>query len=129
LTDNGHDRTPTRLRVSQAAKAVGRARSTLNRDIAQGKISVTRSGTGQPYIEISELERAYGQVDIRTLAETVRIGQDGTAENRPDIGALQRELSLLREERERERQQAETVVADLVAPTRPTSIAARLSIG
>src|SRR5689334_16588481 len=79
LTGNGHDRTSTRLKVSQAAKAVGRARSTLNRDIANGKLSVTRTGTGQPYIEIAELERAYGQVDVRTLAETVRIGQDATA--------------------------------------------------
>jgi hypothetical protein len=99
--------------VSQAAKAIGRARSTLNRDIAQGKVSVTRNGTGQPYIEIVELERVYGQVDIRTLAKTVRIGQDGTVENRPEIVALQRELALVREERERERQQAETVAADL----------------
>ena len=99
--------------MSQAAKAIGRARSTLNRDIAQGKISVTRGGTGQPCIEIAELERVYGHVDIRTLAESVRIGQDGTAENRPDVVALQRELALVREERERERQQAEIVAADL----------------
>ena len=113
MTGNGQDQTPTRLKVSQAAKAVGRARSTLNRDIAQGKISVIRSGTGQPYIEISELQRAYGYVDIRTLTETVRIGQDETAENRPEIVALQRELDILREERERERQQAQATNDDL----------------
>jgi len=115
LTKNGHDRTPTRLKVSQAAKAVGRARSTLNRDIANGKLSVTRTGTGQPYVEIAELERAYGHVDIRTLAETVPIGQDATAENSLTTVALQRELDLVREERERERQEAQTTIADLRA--------------
>lgn len=113
MTGNGHDRTPARLKVSQAAKAVGRARSTLNRDIANGKVSVTRTGTGQPFIEIAELERAYGPLDIRTVSENVPIGQDGTAENRPDIGTLQRELALVREERERERQQAQATIADL----------------
>jgi hypothetical protein len=78
MSEAGQLQTPARLNVSQAAKAIGKARSTLNRDIANGKVSVTRNGTGQPYIDIAELERVYGSVDIRTLTEPVQIGQLGT---------------------------------------------------
>src|SRR5215203_543257 len=46
--------TPVRLNVTQAAKAVGKGRSTLNRDIDSGKVSVTRNGKGQPFIDIAE---------------------------------------------------------------------------
>jgi hypothetical protein len=102
--------------VSQAAKAVGRARSTLNRDIANGKVSVSRTGTGQPYMELAELERAYGKVDlrtVRTLTETVQNGHDRTAERDSDSAALSRELDLLRQEREREREDAHETIADL----------------
>lgn len=97
------------LRLSDAAKAVGRARSTIHRDIARGKLSVTRSGTGVPYIAIAELERAYGRVARATLSEPVALGHDATT----DAVAVQRELVLLREERERERQQLQTVIDDL----------------
>src|SRR3954452_10885804 len=116
LADNGQYKTPTRLKVSQAAKAVGRARSTLNRDIANGRISVSRTGTGQPYIEVSELERAYGKVDLRTLrtlTETVQNGHDETAERDNDSTVLRRELELLRQERERERDDAHRTIDDL----------------
>ena len=100
MADEGQCRSPVRLKVSQAAKAVGRARSTLNRDIANGKVSVTRTGTGQPYIEVAELERAYGKVDIRTvetLAESVPNGQSETAPSDTDSLLLRREIELLRE--------------------------------
>ena len=116
MTDDRQHGTPTRLKVSQAAKAVRRARSTLNRDIANGKVSVSRTGTGQPYIEIAELERAYGKVDlrtVRTLTETVPNGHDRTAEKDSDSAILRHELELLRQERERERQDAHQTVEDL----------------
>jgi hypothetical protein len=116
MADDRQYETPTRLKVSQAAKAVGRARSTLNRDIATGKISVSRTGTGQPYIEVAELERAYGKVDIRTvktLAETVHNGHDRTPEKDGDSALLRHELELLRQEREREREDAHRTIEDL----------------
>ncbi len=102
--------------MSQAAKAVRRARSTLNRDIANGKVSVSRTGTGQPYIELAELERAYGKVDlrtVRTLTEAVPNGHDQTAERDSDPAILRRELDLLRQEREREREDAHQTIDDL----------------
>ncbi len=77
LTDLEQSGTPTRLNVSQAAKAVGRSRSTLNRDIDNGTVSVTRNGKGQPFIEIAELERVYGKAIIRTVTQSVPNGHDG----------------------------------------------------
>jgi hypothetical protein len=88
---------PTRLNVSQAAKVVKKARSTLNRDISNGKVSVTRTGTGQPYIDVAELERVYGKVDIRTLSEPVLIGQVRTPKNDSSDSVLVKEIELLRE--------------------------------
>jgi hypothetical protein len=97
MSESGQSQTPAKLNVSQAAKAVRKARSTLNRDIANGKVSVTRNGTGQPYIDIAELERVYGVVDIGTLAEPVQIGHYGTPKNDNSDSALVTEIQLLRE--------------------------------
>src|SRR5947209_19909630 len=97
MSEAGQLQTPARLNVSQAAKAVRKARSTLNRDIANGKVSVTRNGTGQPYIEVAELERVYGVVDIETLAEPIQIGHYGTPKNDNSVSALVKEIELLRE--------------------------------
>jgi hypothetical protein len=80
MTDAGQVSTLARLNVTQAAKAVKKARSTLNRDIELGKVSVTRNGKGQPFIDIAELERVYGNVDIRTVSEAPKIGQETVAE-------------------------------------------------
>src|SRR5438477_9412076 len=88
---------PARLNVSQDAKAVRKARSTINRDIDHGKVSVTRNGKGQPFIEIAELERVYGTVDIETLAEPVQFGHHGTPKNDNSDSVLTKEIQLLRE--------------------------------
>lgn len=120
MTEEGQHATPARLNVSQAAKAVRRARSTLNRDIDNGKISVTRNGKGQPFIDIAELERVYGGVDIRTVIENVPIGQVETPKNGNSDSSLSSEIEVLRErlstieiERERERQQLTDQIEDL----------------
>lgn len=97
MSEVEHHHTPVRLNVSQAAKAAGRSRSTLNRDISNGKVSLSRTGTGQPYIEISELERAYGSVNIDALSETGSIGHHDTAQNDNADSGLHKEIELLRE--------------------------------
>jgi len=109
---------PARLNVSQAAKTVGKARSTLNRDIDTGKVSVTRNGKGQPFIEIAELERVYGRVDIRTLAAPVPFGQPETAEKSDgaaanEVETFRERLSTFEQERDRERVQLMERIADL----------------
>jgi hypothetical protein len=97
MSELEHHQTLTRLNVSQAAKTVGRSRSTLNRDISNGKVSLSRTGTGQPYIEIAELERAYGRVDIDALSEIASIGHQDTSQNDNSDSSLLKEVELLRE--------------------------------
>lgn len=87
-----------RININQAAKAVGVARSTLYRDIQEGKVSVGKDGRGKPYVDVAELERAYGSVTLSDTSETVSIGQTGTQQKDKKDSALQREHDLLREQ-------------------------------
>jgi len=87
-----------RMNINQAAKAVGVARSTLYRDIQEGKVSVGKDGRGKPYVDVAELERAYGSVTLSDTSETVSIGQTGTQQKDKKDSALQREHDLLREQ-------------------------------
>jgi hypothetical protein len=97
MSEPGQVQTPARLNVTQAAKAVRKARSTINRDIENGKVSVTRNGKGQPFIEIAELERVYGDVSIETVTEPVQFGHYATPNNDNLDSALVKEIQLLRE--------------------------------
>ena len=87
-----------RMNINQAAKAVGVARSTLYRDIQEGKVSVGKDGRGKPYVDVAELERAYGSVTLSDTSETVSNGQTGTPQKDKKDSALQREHDLLREQ-------------------------------
>jgi hypothetical protein len=108
---------PARLNVSQAAKAVGKARSTLNRDIDAGKVSVTRNVKGQPFIDVAELERVYGRM-VQTLTDPVPIGHAETSQNSDNVAVaeiqmLRDRLSVLEQERHREREQLTDRIEDL----------------
>lgn len=48
------------MNVTQAAKATGMHRVTLQKHIKQGKLSVTRDREGKPQIDVAELLRVYG---------------------------------------------------------------------
>ncbi len=87
-----------RMNIHQAAKAVGVARSTLYRDIQDGKVSVGKDGRGKPYVDVSELERAYGSVTLPDTSETVPNGQSDTPQKDKKDSALQGEFDLLREQ-------------------------------
>ena len=87
-----------RMNINQAAKAVGVARSTLYRDIQEGKVSVGKDARGKPYVDVSELERAYGGVTLSDTSETVSKGHSDTLQKDKKDSALQREHDLLREQ-------------------------------
>ncbi len=87
-----------RMNINQAAKAVGVARSTLYRDIQEGKVSVGKDARGKPYVDVSELERAYGSVTLSDVSESALIGQFETLQKDRKDNALQREHDLLREQ-------------------------------
>ena len=106
-----------KLNKYQAAKAVGISRTTLDRHIKEGKISVGKDGTGKTVIDVAELERVYNEVDMDSTSQNVAGEQSETSN---DNKAVHLELEILREylgrmesDRERERCQLENVIDDL----------------
>ena len=84
--------------VSQAAQLIGKNRSTIIRAIEKGHLSASRHEFGQYLIDPAELERVYGTLrtpDARNGSEH----HDAPASD----DAHQRELELLREMLEQER--------------------------
>jgi hypothetical protein len=57
-----------KLNITQAAQAVGKHRSTLQRHIKDGTLSVEKDGAGNPVVDVSELQRVYGNFDVATDA-------------------------------------------------------------
>lgn len=61
----------TQLSVRQAAERVGVSRQTMFRHIAEGRVSATNNRQGQKQIAVSELLRAFGELQPESVAETV----------------------------------------------------------
>ena len=106
-----------KLNKYQAAKAAGISRTTLDRHIKEGKISVGKDGTGKTVIDVAELERVYNEVDTDSTSQNVAGEQSETSN---DNKAVHLELEILREyldrmesDRDRERRQLENVIEDL----------------
>lgn len=111
----------TGLTLSQAAKALGKSKSTLNRAIKTGRLSATRNEDGTFSINPAELYRAFPEPSENARQERPR-EQDRTVV--PDdlssrISLLQQLLERereavadLKEERDRWRQQATSLLAN-----------------
>jgi hypothetical protein len=99
-----------KVSLSEAARLTGKARVTIHRHIDKGKLTKEIDGTGNPVLDVAELERVYGTLKQPNLSPTVPEIQHETAIN---DNLLQRELELLREERERERGQFINQIDDL----------------
>lgn len=87
------------LSLSQAAKAVGRSKSTIGRALKSGRLSGVQNEDGTFNIEPAELFRAFPQGGPDTGRygdnETLRnphSGTSGTAAERAEINALRAEL-------------------------------------
>ena len=93
--------------LNEAAKAVGKSKTTIHRAIKSGKISASKLDSGAYAIDPSELHRVFqngtAERDIRNDKEQAKT-TSGTADIR---------LEMLEKERERERQQLEETIADL----------------
>lgn len=93
--------------LNEAAKAVGKSKTTIHRAIKSGKISASKLDSGAYSIDPSELHRAF---QVGTSERTTRNDKEqiettsGTADIR---------LEMLEKERVRERQQLEETIADL----------------
>lgn len=111
-----------RYTAGQAAKVTGKSIPTITRAIAKGKLSAEKTGTGGYLIDASELHRVFSALpDIPTPAEAVKANELGSETPggdrvlRPTVAMLSERLRLLEAERERERAQLLSQVADLQA--------------
>ncbi len=57
-----------KLNITQAAHAVGKHRSTLQRHIKDGTLSAEKDAADNPLLDVSELQRVYGHVENPTDA-------------------------------------------------------------
>jgi hypothetical protein len=108
------------LSAREAAKAAGKAVTTITRAIENGKLSASRTDGGGYAIEPSELFRVFPKSSSATPQEIHGATTKDTGENR----ALQREVELLREalsdarqERDRWRDMADRLAISPPAPT------------
>lgn len=89
----------TQLNLSQAAEAVGVTRRTLYNHIAQGKVTVSRDVKNARVIDVSELIRVYGSVNLPGKEVNTDSHRKNTQSNFPteDLKAMRAELAELRE--------------------------------
>ncbi len=111
-----------RYTAGQAAKATGKSIPTITRAIAKGKLSAERTGTGGYLIDASELHRVFPAVPDALTREGVtnphKLGHETPKPDevlQPDTVVLTERLRILEVERERERSQLLSQVADLQA--------------
>lgn len=104
------------LTLRQAAELTGKSKSTLMRAIKSGRLSASRNGEGMYAIDPAELTRAYPFVGRPDAPHDARNGAPYNGETEPDDAAiLQLRLSLLVDERDRERAAAEREREQLAA--------------
>jgi len=89
----------TQLNLSQAAGAVGITRRTLYNHIEQGRVTVSRGEKNTRVIDVSELIRVYGTVNlpekqVRTDSQRKNAQSDFSNEA---LSAMRKELAELRE--------------------------------
>ena len=93
--------------LNEAAKAVGKSKTTIHRAIKSGKISASKLDSGAYSIDPSELHRAF---QVGTSERTTR---NDTEQIETTSGTADIRLEMLEKERVRERQQLEETIADL----------------
>lgn len=93
--------------LNEAAKAVGKSKTTIHRAIKSGKISASKLESGAYAIDPSELHRVF---QVGTAERTNRNDKE---QHETAVGTADIRLEMLEKERERERQQLEETIADL----------------
>jgi chromosome segregation ATPase len=93
----------SKLSISEAHRATGKARSTIERHIADGLLSAEMNESGRAFIDVSELQRVYGGVDlaaIKKAKEKPASLQSTTTENNAELQLLQQRLEFTERERD-----------------------------
>jgi hypothetical protein len=106
--------------IGTAAKATGKAKSTISRDLKDGTLSADKNDDGSYSIDASELIRVYPDVfDPNRSENTISNDQQplktpmGTEGLQAEVERLRERLSVTDIERERERQQLTNQIEDL----------------
>jgi len=86
------------LTIAQAARTAGVARSTIYAHLRTGKLSATRTPTGERRIDTSELTRVYGHVGPTTQSDVVSPTPHNIALLQAKIESLEAQNRLLRDE-------------------------------
>ena len=86
------------LTIAQAARTAGVARSTIYSHLRSGKLSATRTPTGERRIDTSELTRVYSPVGHPTQSDVVRPTSLDIAILQARIEALEAQNRLLQDE-------------------------------
>lgn len=93
--------------LKEAAEAAGRSKAAILRAIQKGRFSATRNGLGEWVIDPSELHRVYKPVTRNgdSINESNQSVTDGNhPATRVETEGLRREISLLKEHLEREKE-------------------------
>ena len=97
-----------KLNITDAAKAVGKPRSTLYRHMNNGKVSSEDDGEGNKVIDVSELQRVYGEVNTgatsSVASQSVAMHQSATPQNAAKIQLLEQKIEFLERERDTEKE-------------------------
>lgn len=106
--------------IGTAAKATGKSKSTISRDIDKGKISATKNEDGSYSIDPAELHRVYPPVSNGNSSSNPQSNDpqpsdlpSGTEGLATEIQFLRERLSTLETERQREREQLTDQIEDL----------------
>ena len=81
--------------LSEAARLVGRSRSTIHRAVKAGDLSASRDAKGHRMIDTSELQRVFGALQTDTVkneSETHDATHDETQELRTRVAFLEAEI-------------------------------------
>ncbi len=99
--------------LSDAAKATGKNRTTIQRAIKSGKISASKNENGAYEIAPAELHRIFPAIAQRSAQQPNET--DSNSPQRADATSetLRIRLEMLEKERDRERAQLEETIADL----------------
>ena len=97
--------------LGEAAKAVGKSKTTLHRAIKSGKISASKADDGSYVIEPSELHRLFPNVTAGTVDAPLL--RNDTEQQSNTLGTLRIQMEMQEKERERERTLLQETIADL----------------
>ena len=100
-----------KLNITDASKAIGKPRSTLYRHINKGKVSAEEDGEGNTVIDVSELQRVYGALDLGATGDdtlqNVALQQSATVQSDAETEVLRLKLEYAERERDTEKERRE----------------------